>query len=111
MNLLYVPKCNVGPPTGQFGLSRWPSGLRRRLEGPSLFGGREIEPRLQDNFEKIWRILHTLKENILFFFTFCYFVFLTPLPLTLQAILDVHLFVLFCSEEGPKFSKLVQHWI
>jgi len=53
-----------------------------------------------------------LKEKIqLIFFTFCYFVCLTPLPLTLQAILDVHLFVLFCSEEGPKFSKLVQHWI
>ena len=94
------------------GLSRWSSGLRRLLEGPFLFGGHEFETRFRYEVQNIWRILHTLKEKIQFiFFTFCYFVCLTPLPLTLQAILDVHLFVLFCSEEGPKFSKLVQHWI
>ena len=46
------------------GLSRWPSGLRRRLEGPFLFGGREFEPRFQYEFEKIWRVLHTLMEKI-----------------------------------------------
>ena len=58
------------------------------------------------------KIVHLVKEKIkVNFFTFCYFVSLIPLPLTLQAILDVHLFDLFCSEEGPKFSKLVQHWI
>ena len=50
------------------GLSRWPSGLRRRLEGPFLFGGREFESRFQYEFEKIWRVLHTLKEKIQFFF-------------------------------------------
>ena len=92
------------------GLSRWPSGLRRRLEGPFLFGGREFESRFQYEFEKIWRVLHTLKEKIQFVFYFL-LLCLTPLPLTLLAILDVHLLVLFCSEEGPKFSKLVQHWI
>ena len=64
------------------GLSRWPSGLRRRLEGPFLFGGREFESRLQYEFEKICRVLHTLKEKIqLFFFTFCYFALLrSPWP-------------------------------
>ena len=75
MNLLYVPKCNICRPTGQWGIVEMAEWSKAATWGAIPLWKARVRTSISILSRKDVLVLHTLKEMYKVF-TFCYFLLL-----------------------------------